>query len=800
MIRNRAYLLIIIFFIFICNPILVAQEDTNDPLESYTGDLPFAIQNIVIKGNERVSSDTILTYSEVKEGDTFSNELSGNIIKKLYATKFFDDIDVILDFNTLVIVVKEKPITSEITIEGNTIIDTEPILVALENVGISRTRPFDKNIFDKVEQELVRLYYDNGRYNAKIDSSVIKLARNRVSLALLIDEGEASKIQGITIIGNKNYSYNRITGLMDSGVISFYAILSERDVYSGPRLQSDLDRIKDFYLNEGYTRFKILSHQVNLANDNRDIFITINISEGEIYKFGDLKLFGNTVIPIEDAKKAVNDVMKPGQLFSRSKLEVTKNRLAFLLGDRGYAFPDIIAVPIINDETRVVDIEFRVNPGTRTTVRRINITGNESTNDEVYRREIRQFESSVHSNSKIERSKIRLQRLKYVESVEVKKIKVFESNDQVDIFFDITERASGEFKIGAGWSDSQGTLLNATIRQDNFLGTGNNVAFALSQSSVTKSVSVVYTDPYFTPDGIARSTNFVYAQTDVSSFSTASYVADTFGGGIFYTTPVSETESFGLGYDILYTDYTTTIGSPIIVTHHIDKWGRYSLGADIKTNYISDNRDRTFFALRGNLHTFTLNMFAPIVGASYLQASYKGQYNFPYLFETFGLFDWQTVFRIDTQLAAGAGLFGATSVPFHSKFFAGGTRSVRGFKAATLGPLTYNDPSSTKGCTALTCDAIGGDFLAVSQFNWVFPPPPFMGVDSRVARFSLFMDIGNVFEKVNDFKYDELRASVGIQLDFLTPVGRVSIGFVDILKEKVGDDTQPVVFQLGGTF
>ena len=786
--RYKICTTLIIFLLLICNPVFVNAENGT------------TINKIVVKGNERVSTNTVLSYAEVEEGDTFSSTLTGNIIKRLYSTKYFDDIDVVLDFNTLIISVKEKPIISEIMIEGNKIVESDDVIEALENVGISRARPFDKNIFDKVEQELVRLYYDRGRYDARIDTSVITLERNRVTVALLIDEGEASTIQGINVIGNKAFNYKQITRLMDSGTAAFYDFWSDKDVYSGPKLQSDLDKIRDFYLNQGYVRFQILSHQVNLSNNNKDIYITISLEEGDVYEFGDLKLYGNTIIPPDDAKAAVKRIVKPGELFSRAKIEVTKNRLSFLLGDKGYAFPEIVAVPIINDETQIVDVEFRVNPGSRTIVRRINITGNENTNDEVYRREIRQFESSLHSNSKIERSKIRLQRLKYVDNVDVKKVRVFDSDDQVDIIFEISERASGEFKVGAGWSDTNGTLFNIKVQQDNFLGTGNNITLDAAQSNVTQKLTLYYTDPYYTPDGISKTNNLVYAETDVSSTSTATYIADTFGGGVFYSTPISETDSFGIGYDLLYTSYTTTLGSPIVVTHHIDEWGKNSLGAKLKATYVNDTRDRTVFARTGVLNSFTADVFLPVTGAAYTTALFKGEYNVPYLFETFGLFDWDTVFRLNTQVGIGAGLFGSTSVPFHSKFFAGGSTSVRGFKAASLGPLTYNDSSATHGCTAKTCDSIGGDFVAVAQFNWVFPPPPMLGIGTRTMRLSLFTDIGNVFEKFNDFEYDELRASYGIQVDFITPVGAVTFGFVDVFKKKAGDDTQPVVFTLGGSF
>ena len=793
MIKNKIFFLLLIFFVSSSNQTLAAENDNQ--LKGTP------INAIIIKGNERVSTSSILSYSEVKVGDVYTRDLTAQIIQNLYRTKYFEDIEVTLDFNNLIITVIERPIITEVVIDGNSIINTEDIIGALDGVGLSRARPFDKNIFDKVGQELVRLYYDRGRYSAEINTSVANLERNRVSISLLIEEGEASEIQGIKILGNKKYSYSRLMRLMDSGVSRFYDFWTDKSVYSGPRLQSDLNKIRDFYFNEGYARFKILSHQVNLANSNKDIFITISIEEGDSYEFGDLSLFGNTVVPPEEAKAMVRKTMNPGELFSGAKIEATKSNLAFLLGDQGYAFPDVIAIPVINDETKVVDVEFRVDPGSRTTIRRIHIVGNENTNDEVYRREIRQFESALHSNSKIEISKFRLQRLKYVKNVEIKKLKVFGSDDQVDIVFNIEESASGEFKVGAGWSDTGGTIFNIKLQQENFLGTGNSVTLDASKSSTQNIFRMVYTDPYFSTDGLSKSTNIVFSQTDVSWLSRASYLSDTIGGGVFYSTPISETDSFGLGYDVLFTDYSTTISSPVIVTHHLDRYGGTEFGVELKANYVIDTRDRTVFARTGYQHRFSANFFAPVTeGASYAYANYIGEYNFPYLFETFGFFDWDTVFRVNTQLGIGAGMFGNTSLPFHSKFFAGGTKSVRGFKGSSLGPLTYNAPSTTLGCTAKTCDTVGGDFLAVAQFSWVFPPPPFLGVDNRVVRVSLFTDIGNVFEDVNDFDYNELRASYGIQADFLTPVGAVTFGFVDTFKSKEGDDIQPIVFQLGGSF
>ena len=765
------------------------------------------ISNITIQGNNRVTNSTVLSYAEINIGDKFSPDLIKRIIKKLYATNFFDNISVVLEFNNLIITVAEKAIISDIKITDNESVEDEAILEALENVGVSKSRPYDKNIFDKVEQELVRLYIDRGRYNAQIVSKIDKLERNRVALELVITEGEPSKIKDINIIGNKAYSNKRLISLMDSGTKYFFEVWSDRDTYSGIKLKSDLQKIENFYFNKGFIRFRVLSNQVSLSNNNEDIVLTVSVDEGEVYQFGDIKLFGNTVITEENIKSSLLKILKPKEVFSRQKLEQAKGLIAFLLGDSGYPFPDIASVPIIDDETNIVDIEFRVSPGQRSMVRRINIVGNDNTNDEVYRRELRQYESSLHSNSQIERSTVRIQRLKFVQEVDVQKTKVPGANDLVDLTFNIKERQSGEFKVSAGWSDVDGAIFDIKLQQDNFLGRGKNVGVIASKNAVSSTLRFIYTDPYFSADGMSKSTNLQVTQTDVSSTSTATYVADTFGGGIFYLTPISEFESLGLGYDIKVTDFTSTAGSPIIVTHHLADHGKRAIGISMNGQYIYDNRDRTIFASEGYLFDINPNLFLAADGASYAMLNFSSEHNTPYILKTFG-FDWETVLQLKTKVGIGAGLFDATSLPFYSKYFAGGSRSVRGFKGSSLGPLTYNAPRTNPlPCAAkavagkfIKCDAIGGDFVTTAQASWIFSPPPFLGVDTRSARVILFTDIGNVFEDVNDFDYNELRASYGIQAQFMTPVGSVSIGFVNAFKSEEGDSTQPVIFSLGGGF
>ena len=786
---------------FFLNLFLVSQF-------AHSEDSQVTISKIIIEGNQRVTNDTVLSYADISEGDSFTNEVGQRILKNLYGTGYFDDLSFKINGNTLIIQLKEKPIISIINIIDNKIVEDDDIFTALDNVGISRARPFDKNIFDKVEQELTRLYFDRGRYNAKISSKVTNLERNRVAIDLIVKEGDASRIRKIAFIGNKNFSSEKLRDLMQLGTKYFFEVWSDRDTYSGSQLQTDMAKIEEYYFNRGFIRFRIVSNQVNLSNNNKDILITISVDEGKKYEFGDMKVFGNEVLDESILKTEISRVLQPGQIFSREKIQQSEILIKNMLGEEGYAFPNVASIPVIDDKTQIVDVNYRLDIGKRSIVRRITITGNTSTNDEVYRRELRQYESSLHKQSAIDRSKIRLQRLKYVDNVEIVKTRVPGVDDMIDITFKIKERKAGEFRISAGWSDTDGAIFDIDLKQDNFLGGGKNVAVKASRSTVQNTLRVYLTDPYFTTDGVSKTTNVVLSQTDVSNTSTATYLSDTFGFGTLYNIPISETQSYGYGYDLTFTRFTTTIGSPIIVTHHLNDHGKNSIGININASYTSDTRNRTRFAESGMLNLFQSNLFLALDGASYFTAKYDTESNYPYTLKTFG-FDWSTVFQIKSIVGFGVGVNGATSLPFYTKYFAGGNTTVRGFKGASLGPFTYNAPRPATGTTCaakaipgkfIACDTVGGDFLTAAQFDWLFPPPDFLTEDTRGVRASLFIDVGNVFEKINDFDYNELRASYGIQFNALTPIGSVSVGFANALREKEGDDFQSVIFRLGGNF
>ncbi len=754
------------------------------------------INYIVVEGNSRLTSSEIIDYSGIEIGKIYQQDDISNIIKTLFSTNLFKNIKVDIRDNTLFLTVFERAIISKIIIEGNKLLETDQIMSSLKNIGISQSKPYSKNLVDKVKQELVRLYYDNGRYSSSVEVSENNLDNNIVELSLFVDEGEASTIKEIKIIGNKTFSSRQLKSLIKSGPKYWFEVWSDKDIYNSTLLDQDIEAIRDYYLNRGFAKFRIVSKQVNLSPNKEDIFVTLSISEGNLYKFGKTIVYGLEGFDSELFTNVVNYNLSSGTSFSRAKIESTKTSIEFLLGEQGYAFPSVFSNVDLKDDSDYVDITFRVDPKKKSFVRRINIKGNSKTNDEVYRRELRQFESSVYSENKVERSKIRLQRLKFVNEVEIDKKIIDEDTGLIDIDFILEETQSGEFKVGAGYSDSSGTIFNVKIQQDNFLGKGNNVVIEVEKSSYRQFVRYINEDPYFTKDGISKATSLVFSETDVSSTSTASYLSDTIAYGVNYNVPISESRSYGYGAEIDFTKYTKTVGSPANVSSFIDKHGSSHLGILFNASIAEDTRDRTVYATQGKRQSLSSKFYIPPdLDYSYAQITFNAEYNSPFTLNFLDMFDWNTSFQIKPQLGFGIGLLGSSDLPFHDKYFAGGDKTVRGFDSGSLGPLRNNTT-----CTAKTCDAIGGDFLAVLQSDWIFPPPPFLGEDKRLFRGSLFLDIGNVFEDVSDFSYSDLRGSYGIQLNFRTPVGAVAMGFVDTFKSKTGDDTKPVIFSLGGAF
>ncbi len=652
---------------------------------------------IEIDGNKRITNEEIIEYSNFEIGKNYNQDDISEIIKRLFSTNLFTDISIKTENNTLIINVIETPLVSRINVEGNKLLETEQIISSLESIGIKKSKPYSKNLLDKVEQELVRLYYDNGRYSSLVEIDGIKVENNLVNLNVKINEGEASTIKEVKIIGNRSFSTRQIKSIIKSGPKYWFELWSDKDIYNNTQLDQDIESIIQFYQNMGYAKVKIVSKQVNLSSDKKDIYITISIDEGKKYIFGSVSAMGLENFNDEIFKNILKFNLKPGTSFNRSKIESTKESIKFVLGEKGYAFPDINYNASFNDSTSSVDIAFLINSNSKSFVRRINIIGNTKTNDEVYRRELRQFESSLYQENKINRSKIRLQRLKYVNNVEVKKTIINQSTGVIDIDFIIDETQSGEFQIGAGYSDSSGAIFNVKLQQDNFLGKGNNVSLELEKSSYKKMIRYSNTNPYHTRDGISKTTNLVFSETDVSSTSTAAYISDTIAYGVNYNVPISETKSYGYGGQLVLTEYTTTSGSPSNVRSFLNKHGNTHLGFLFNANYTEDTRDRTVYASSGKRQSIISHLYIPPdFDYSYASVKFMGEYNKPYKLNFLNMFDWNTVLQTKPQIGIGAGLIGSSSLPFHDKFFAGGDRTVRGFDSNSLGPLRNNTTCTAK--------------------------------------------------------------------------------------------------------
>ena len=427
------------------------------------------INYIFIEGNTRLSSEEIIEYSGIQIGKVYEQDDIAAVIKDLYSTNLFNNIKIDIRDNTIFIKLTERPIISNINIEGNKLLDEDQIVASLKNIGISQSKPYSRNLIDKVKQELIRLYYDNGRYSSSVEVTENELENNIIELSLDINEGDASTIKEIKILGNKTYTTRLLKSLIKSGPKYWFEVWSDKDIYNSTLLDQDIEAIRDYYLDRGYAKFKIVSKQVNLSPDKEDIYITLSINEGNLYKFGKTTIYGLDNFDSNVFKNIINSNLNSDSFFSRSNIETAKEAIQFVLGEKVYAFPLVQLNVDLKDDSESVDITIRVDPKKKSFVRRINIKGNTKTNDEVYRRELRQFESSIYSINKVERSKIRLQRLKFVNKVDIKKTIVDEDNGYMDLDFLLEETQSGEFKVGAGYSDSSGAIFNIKVNKTTFL-------------------------------------------------------------------------------------------------------------------------------------------------------------------------------------------------------------------------------------------------------------------------------------------------------------------------------------------
>ena len=753
---------------------------------------PFVVRDMRVEGLQRISEGTVFNYLPINIGDTVDRIRIQEAIRSLYSQGLFDDIEMRRDEETLVVVVRERPSIESFEVDGNKDIKTEDLMESLRGVGLRKGGTFDRSVLDNVEQFLREQYYDRGKYGVKIVPTVIDRPNNTVRVKIDVEEGDRAKIRQVNIVGNKSFSEKDIREDFTLDTANWLSWIRQDDRYAKESLEGDLETLRSYYMKRGYADFRVESTQVAISPNKQDIFVTISIDEGDLYSISDVKLVGEMVVPEEELRRLI--LARPGSIFNQAVLTSTSELMATRLGYDGYANAEIDPVWELDHESKEAVVTFFVDPKNRVYVRRINFNGVDQVDDEVLRREMRQMEGAYLSNQLVDRSKVLLQRLPYVEEVTVENTPVAGTPDLVDIDFDIKYRMPGQFSGGVGYSESQKLLLNGSIVHTNFLGSGNRVALELNSGRFSKLYNISHTDPYRTMDGVRRTISINYR--DITQFTSGSsdFSTTTAGASVDYGYPITEyqTLSFGLSYqhaELLSSTSSTLQAQDWVLsngntfTETINSSGLTFFGTEFDTfeilaGWTYDSRNRALFANRGMRQQLFLSMAIPGSEVEY----YTARYNLTKYFPLWG----QWALAVNTELAMGEGIGETTALPPYKQFFGGGPSSVRGFKESYLGPRdSFGNP-------------YGGNVLVASQVELILPLPEKW---SRQARASLFYDVGNVFNTGEvrftdrlgspvsyEPDFDELRASVGIGVQWLAPLGLFRFSYAFPLNEYSGND------------
>ena len=737
---------------------------------------PFVVEDIRVEGLQRISAGTVFTYLSLNIGDQIDAKGSAGVIQDLYKTGFFKDVTLRQEGKVLVIDVVERPTISKLTITGNEDFETEELQKNLKNIGISEGEVFNRSVLDRLDQELQRQYFSFGKYSVKINTTVTPLPRNRVAIDIAIVEGEVARIRKINIVGANAYTDKELKGSFQLGPPDWISWYSKRDRYSKQKLQGDLEMLRSYYLDRGYVNFNINSTQVAITPNKQDVYITINITEGDKYRVKGVKLAGDLVVPAAELFPSI--VVNAGDIFNRKLITTSSESLTNRLGDEGYAFANVNTIPNVDEKSKEVTITFFVDPGRRVYVRRINMLGNARTEDEVLRREMRQMEGAWFSTGAVERSKTRLDRLGFFEDVTVETPAVPEVADQVDVNYSVTERPSGSLQAGLGYSQTQGFLVNASVSQENFLGTGNRFNVAFNNSDVNTLYSFSFNDPYYTMDGISRGYSAFYRQTDAAEANLSDYNQDAFGGNLNFGIPVGEFDSVRFAVGARHTEITATAYSPQEVLDFLAENGDAYDTIDLSTTWSHDTRNRLIFPNSGLLQRISLETTIPGVDLEYYKARYTHARYLP-LTKSFTM-------ALNADLGYGTGYGNLDTLPFFENYFAGGPKSLRGYQENTLGPIDSNG------------NPIGGTLLTLGGAELIFPVPYDKLANS--LRLSTFVDGGNVYADTGSFDVGDFRYSAGASVVWLSPLGALSFSLAKPFNDQLNDQTQVFQFQLGSAF
>ena len=738
----------------------------------------FVIQDIRVEGLERITPGTVFNYLPMQIGDTFDDSRSSEAVRALFKTGFFDDVRLERDGNVLVFLFKERPAIGTITMTGNEDIKTDDLLDNLRQFGFAEGRVFVQAQLDQVQQELRRQYFSFGKYAVKIDTTVSELSNNRVAVQIDVSEGVAARIKKINIVGNIVFEEDDLLDEFKLSTPTLFSFFTKNDQYSKQKLSADLESLRSYYLDAGYLNFSIDSTQVSITPDKKDIYITININEGDIYTVTDVKLAGNLILPESDLFTLV--IINGGDLFSRKLITETAQLLTERLGNEGYSFANVNAIPDINREDKTVAITFFVDPGKRVYVRRINFSGNTLTRDEVLRREMRQQEGAWVSTTQIERGKQRLQRTGYFTDVNVETPAVPGVADQVDVTYTVEEAPGGRLSVGFGYSPAQGLIFTTSIVQDNFLGSGKRIGFEFNNSSVNTRYSVTYADPYFSIHGITLGGDIFYRKTDAFNANLANYQTREYGATAIFGLPVTEDNSVNASLNYTRTELDMRYNTSRSLSKFVAFNGREYNLLKFSVGFTFDTLNKRILPDKGIQHRINAMVSMPSFGNSldYYKINYDTKW-FKGLYKDFAL-------SLGAKIGYADSYGDTTELPFFENFFAGGPTTVRGYQENTLGPRDNLNRS------------LGGDTRIIGNAELIVPIP-FLKEFKKSVRIMTFLDAGNVFG-AKGVELRELRYTTGIGAVWISPFGAVKLSGAVPLNEKKTDDIQNFQFTFGTTF
>jgi outer membrane protein insertion porin family len=786
----------------------------------------FVVGDIRVEGLQRISEGTVFNYLPVNIGDHLDQQRVAEAMRALYATGFFRDVELRREGNILLVVVVERPSIAKFEVKGNKDIKTEDLTKSLRNVGLAQGKTFDRSVLDEVKQYLTDQYFSRGKYAVRVDTKVTDLPGNKVDVLVEIKEGKRAKIEMINLVGDTRFKEKEVLQTFELKTPNWLSWYKQDDRYSRESLTGDLEKLRSYYMDRGYANFQIESTQVTIAPEKDDMYITINVNEGDVFKISDIKLAGTMVVPEAQLRKLL--LIHPGDIYSRKQVTGSQELMSYRLGADGYAFSKIDPVPTPDNDKKTVSLTFFIEPGNRVYVRHINFNNTTAINDETLRREMRQLEGGWLSNSAVERSKERIQRLPYVEKVEFETKPVAGSADLVDVDYNIKEGLPGQFGGGIGYSEAQKFSINGNFVHSNFMGTGERIALEVNAGAYSKTYTFAHTDPYTTIDGIARTTSLTFRDVtqfvaSASKFSTKQLtLAETF------SYPITEYQYLSAGLSANKNELVVSQGYSSQqaiqwVQHNGNTFTRYLddtngdgiidsndnpytvYGSDFYSYELSggwnlDTRNRALFADRG-MHLAVSGRYAlPFSDVKYYATNLQFLQYIPIWRK------WLLSYNASVDYAAALGK--TTFLPPYLNYFAGGPDSVRGYRESTLGPrdnIGIGNP-------------FGGNFRVISRFELLFPVPDKW---KSAARVSWFYDMGNVFYTGNKvkflgedditpvdyhFAYDRLKRSTGIAVQWLAPLGLFRFSYGIPLNAYPGDtvrfndETERFQFSIGQAF